>query len=262
MSASLVAEKLKRRREPLEPDEPPPPKKPASSFAAGDTVLGNFKGFGDWDEALIVGVGADGTYTLEYVDEGLIEEGVQASNIKPADSAGADSAPAPQAAAAAPTFAAGDTVLGNFKGLGDWDEAMIVGVGADGSYTLEYVDEGLIEEGVPAERITAADGAGADSAALALGGALATEEDGEEEEEEDDDDDDDERGRQRRRVHRLAPLDGPRPGYSSPPRRRASATTRTCRCSRATRRRSARRCASPRRRSPTGRWSSCARRRA
>ena len=66
MSASLVAEKLKRRREPIEPDEnPPPPKKPATSFAAGDTVLGNFKGFGDWDEALIVGVGADGTYTLE-----------------------------------------------------------------------------------------------------------------------------------------------------------------------------------------------------
>ena len=185
MSASLVAEKLKRRREPIEPDEPPPPpKKPASSFAAGDTVLGNFKGFGDWDEALIVGVGADGTYTLEYVDEGLIEEGVPPSNIKAADGAGS--------AAAAPTFAAGDTVLGNFKGLGDWDEAMIVGVGADGSYTLEYVDEGLIEEGVPAERITAADGAGADSAALALGGALATEEDGEEEEEDDDDDDEDE----------------------------------------------------------------------
>ena len=88
MSASLVAEKLKRRREPIEPDEPPPPpKKPASSFAAGDTVLGNFKGFGDWDEALIVGVGADGTYTLEYVDEGLIEEGVPASNIKAADGA-------------------------------------------------------------------------------------------------------------------------------------------------------------------------------
>ena len=212
MSASLVAEKLKRRREPIEPDEPPPPpKKPAASFAAGDTVLGNFKGFGDWDEALIVGVGADGTYTLEYVDEGLIEEGVLASNIKAADGAGAE-APFLAPTTAAPTFAAGDTVLGNFKGLGDWDEAMIVGVGADGSYTLEYVDEGLIEEGVPAERITAADGAGADSAALALGGALATEEDGEEEEEEDDDDDDDEadNGAEFIASRRWT---GPRPGY-------------------------------------------------
>ena len=139
MSASLVAEKLKRRREPIEPDEPPPPKKPASSFAAGDTVLGNFKGFGDWDEALIVGVGADGTYTLEYVDEGLIEEGV------------------------------------------------------------------------PAERITAADGAGADSAALALGGALATEEDGEEEEEDDDEDNDEaDNGAEFIASRRWT---GPRPGY-------------------------------------------------
>ena len=38
---------------------------------------------------------------------------------------------------------------GNFKGLGDWDEALIVGKNADGTYVLEYVDEGLIEENVP-----------------------------------------------------------------------------------------------------------------
>ena len=101
--------------------------------------------------------------------------------------------------------------MANFKGLGDWDEAMIVGVGADGSYTLEYVDEGLIEEGVPAERITAADGAGADSAALALGGALATEEDGEEEEEDDDEDNDEaDNGAEFIASRRWT---GPRPGY-------------------------------------------------
>ena len=49
-------------------------------------------------------------------------------------------------------------MLGNFKGLGDWDEALIVGVHADGTYTLEYTDEGLVEEHVPASRIMSAGG--------------------------------------------------------------------------------------------------------
>eukprot|EP00965_Chrysotila_dentata_P223929 6193884-Pleurochrysis_carterae.AAC.1 len=43
-------------------------------FKEGDTVLGNFKGLGDWDEAVVVGVNTDGTYVLDYVDEGLMEE--------------------------------------------------------------------------------------------------------------------------------------------------------------------------------------------
>ena len=51
-------------------------------------MLGNFKGLGDWDEALVVSVGADGTYVLEYVDEGLLEEGVLLKNIRPLDSGG------------------------------------------------------------------------------------------------------------------------------------------------------------------------------
>ena len=48
--------------------------RPASdcAFQPGDSVLGNFKGLGDWDEARWRH--ADGTYTLEYTDEGLVEE--------------------------------------------------------------------------------------------------------------------------------------------------------------------------------------------
>ena len=204
MSASLVAEKLKRRREPIEPDaSPPPPKKPASSFAAGDTVLGNFKGFGDWDEALIVGVGADGTYTLEYVDEGLIEEGVggeyQGRRRRRPVRRGADV----RGRRHRPRQLQGPRRLGRGDDCGRRRGRL---------YTLEYVDEGLIEEGVPAERVTAADGAGADSAALALGGALATEEDGEEEEEEEEEEDDDEadNGAEFIASRRWT---GPRPGY-------------------------------------------------
>ena len=34
-------------------------------FKEGETVMGNFKGLGDWEEALIVGIAPDGTYTLE-----------------------------------------------------------------------------------------------------------------------------------------------------------------------------------------------------
>ena len=48
--------------------------------------------------------------------------------------------------------------MGNFKGLGDWDEALVVGVHADGTYTLEYTDEGLVEEHVPASLIMSAGG--------------------------------------------------------------------------------------------------------
>ena len=47
----------------------------------------------------------------------------------------------------------------------DWDEALVVGKMADGTYVLEYVDEGLIEEGVPASRIAKAGGADAEASA-------------------------------------------------------------------------------------------------
>ena len=133
----------------------PPPGLPA--FQPGDSVLGNFKGLGDWDEALIVGVHADGTYTLEYPDEGLVEEHVPASCVRPASDEGGAAAEA-EAEAEAGVFRAGDSVMGNFKDLGDWDEALIVGVHADGTYTLEYTDEGLVEEHVPASRIMSAGG--------------------------------------------------------------------------------------------------------
>ena len=88
MAAAAAAAKLKLKRPaPSKPDAPPPEKKHAAStqsasqFQPGDSVLGNFKGLGDWEEALVVGVHADGTYTLEYTDEGLVEEHVPASRI-------------------------------------------------------------------------------------------------------------------------------------------------------------------------------------
>ena len=118
-------------------------------------MLGNFKGLGDWDEALIVGVHADGTYTLEYPDEGLVEEHVPASCVRPA---GDEAEASAEAAAEAGVFRPGDSVMGNFKDLGDWDEALVMGVHADGTYTLEYTDEGLVEQHVPASRIMGAGG--------------------------------------------------------------------------------------------------------
>ena len=70
----------------------------------------------DWDEALVVGKMADGTYVLEYVDEGLIEEGVPASRIRmPGEASGEE---AGDGEAAALTFSEGESVLGNFKDLG------------------------------------------------------------------------------------------------------------------------------------------------
>ena len=137
----------------LRPPGPPPGLSASAAFQPGDSVLGNFKGLGDWDEALVVGVHADGTYTLEYTDEGLVEEHVPASCVRPAGDEGEAAAEAE-----AGVFRAGDSVMGNFKDLGDWDEALIVGVHADGTYTLEYTDEGLVEEHVPASRIMSAGG--------------------------------------------------------------------------------------------------------
>jgi hypothetical protein len=146
-------------RPPGPPPNPPPGLRPPGpppglpAFQPGDSVLGNFKGLGDGDEALVVGVHADGTYTLEYPDEGLVEEHVPASCVRPASDEGEAAAEAE-----AGVFRAGDSVMGNFKDLGDWDEALVVGVHADGTYTLEYPDEGLVEEHVPASRIMSAGG--------------------------------------------------------------------------------------------------------
>ena len=81
-TAAAVAARLKLKKriapeadanEPHPPAAPSAPKLPPSppdtgDFAEGATVEGNFKGLGDWDEALIVGRNRDGTYTLEYVD--------------------------------------------------------------------------------------------------------------------------------------------------------------------------------------------------
>ena len=190
MAAAAARLKLGKRPAPSTADASPPEKKqaastqPASQFQPGDSVLGNFKGLGDWDEALIVGVHADSTYTLEYTDEGLVEEHVPASCVRPAappppgPPPGLGPPPAPPPGLrppgpppnpppglrppgpppGLPAFQPGDSVLGNFKGLGDWDEALVVGVHADGTYTLEYPDEGLVEEHVPASRIMSAGG--------------------------------------------------------------------------------------------------------
>ena len=168
MSAAIAARlKLKRGADQVPPPPAPEPKRAASdgpNIRAGDTVLGNFKGLAetdeDWEEALVVGSNADGTFVLEYVDEGLVEEGVPSERIRPMHAAAAS-------ASDAPTYAAGATVLGNFKGLGDWDEALIIDAAADGTYTLEYVDEGLIEESVPVERIAPIDGGDAEASAAA-----------------------------------------------------------------------------------------------
>ena len=63
-----------------------------------------------------MGKNADGTYVLEYVDEGLIEEGVPASRIRlPGEASGEE---AGDGEAAALTFSEGESVLGNFKDLG------------------------------------------------------------------------------------------------------------------------------------------------
>ena len=162
------AARLKLKRKPEAALAPvPEAKKPAlepepaaTAFREGETVEGNFKGFGDWDEALVAAVLPDGTYVLEYTDEGLIEEGVPPDRVRPfSDAAAPAGAGAPADAGA--SLRQGQTVLGNFKGLGDWDEALIIGKLPDGTYVLEYTDEGLIEEGVPADCIIASGGAGA-----------------------------------------------------------------------------------------------------
>ena len=172
--ATSVAARLKLKRTLEAPASEPAPKRselePMRPAAlAGDTVLGNFKGLAetdeDWEEAVIVSVAADGTYTLEYIEEGLIEKGVPINRIRTSASQTPRAGTAASSSNGA-TYAAGDTVLGNFKGLGDWDEALIVGVAANGTYTLEYVDEGLVEEGVPASRIAPMDGADAQAVAL------------------------------------------------------------------------------------------------
>eukprot|EP00965_Chrysotila_dentata_P118658 3922918-Pleurochrysis_carterae.AAC.1 len=68
-----------------------------------------------------------------------MEENVPASRVR-------KHAPAAASSGGEDRFTQGETVLGNFKGLGDWDEAVVVGVNADGTYVLDYVDEGLMEE--------------------------------------------------------------------------------------------------------------------
>eukprot|EP00962_Isochrysis_galbana_P005752 scaffold1553_cov132-Isochrysis_galbana.AAC.3 len=142
-----------------------PPAPTSDAFAEGEAVLGNFKGLGDWDEAVVVGVQPGGMYTLDYTDEGLIEENVPASRIQRAQGGGGVSG---SAAVAEEAFTEGEAVLGNFKGLGDWDEAVVVGVQPGGMYTLDYTDEGLIEENVPASRIMRSGVAGATDIAAAL----------------------------------------------------------------------------------------------
>ena len=146
----------------------------APGITEGATVLGNFKGLGNWDEALVVACLPDGTYVLEYVDEGLIEEGVPASRVKLPSNASAQNAQEEEGNdgnnAAPREFVEGETVLGNFKGFGDWDEALVVAC-SDGTYVLEYVDEGLIEERVPASRIEKMGGADAEAqVSMAAGG--------------------------------------------------------------------------------------------
>ena len=187
-SASAVAARLKLKRPAPAPSEselpsqsqlhrePPPPESAAApGITEGATVLGNFKGLGDWDEALVVACLPDGTYVLEYVDEGLIEEGVPASRVKLPSNTSAQNAQEEEGNdgndAVSREFVEGETVLGNFKGLGDWDEALVVACLPDGTYVLEYVDEGLIEERVPASRIEKMGGADAEAqASMAAGG--------------------------------------------------------------------------------------------
>ena len=221
--ASAVAARLKLKRSAPPSEEParaapsaplPPALVPSApvpatgGYSEGATVEGNFKGFGDWDEALIVGKNSDGTYTLEYVDEGLIEDSVDVSRIRlPQGDDGADDG-------APSSFAEGETVLGNFRGLGDWDEALILGKNPDGTYMLEYVDEGLIEKSVDVSRIAKAGSADAEAAAgislavddeeerlgaaYSAGGSAthappeANDDDGEEEEEDDDEEEEEE----------------------------------------------------------------------
>ena len=61
----------------------------------------------------MVGVNADGTYTVEYVDEGLVEEAVPESRIRRAGEAGE----AGEAGQSDVLYKAGETVMANFKGM-------------------------------------------------------------------------------------------------------------------------------------------------
>tara|TARA_B110001452_G_scaffold7052_1_gene6342 strand:- start:398 stop:1879 length:1482 start_codon:yes stop_codon:yes gene_type:complete len=189
---------------PASAEEPPPQKKQRTGFEPGESCLGNFKALGDWDEAVVVGANADGTYTLEYTDEGLLEENVPPSCVR---TAAGDAAAEDEAAPPAEVFHLNESCMANFRGLGDWDEAVVVGVNPDGTYTVEYTDEGLVEQNVPADRMMRSGGGDAMSLAMQQGwqedaqddndvtkvattAALgAGEDDAEEEEEEEDDDD-------------------------------------------------------------------------
>ncbi|KAL1528896.1 hypothetical protein AB1Y20_010218 [Prymnesium parvum] len=139
------------------------------TYREGETVLGNFKGMGDWDEALVVGILPNGNYVLEYTDEGLLEEDVPASRV--AKAGGGVNVGEVEGEGA--TYTQGETVLGNFKGMGDWDEALVVGILPNGNYVLEYTDEGLIEEDVPASRVAKAGAADALASAAMSGGGAA-----------------------------------------------------------------------------------------
>ena len=46
--------------------------------------------------------------------------------------------PAEDEAPLAELFRLNESCMVNFRGLGDWDEALVVGVNADGMYTVEY----------------------------------------------------------------------------------------------------------------------------
>ena len=130
MAAAAAAARLKLKRS--TPGDPPPLKKQAVEpervgFEPGESVLGNFKALGDWDEAIVVGVHTDGSYTLEYTDEGLIEENVPPSCVRPAtgDAAaeGGGALPAEDEAALAELFRLNESCMADFRGFGDWDEA-------------------------------------------------------------------------------------------------------------------------------------------
>ena len=50
-------------------------------------------------------------------------------------------------------YEVGETVMANFQALSDWAEALIMDIGPNETFTLEYIDGGATEESVPASRI-------------------------------------------------------------------------------------------------------------
>merc|ERR1719233_2043853 len=99
--------------------------KSSGFFEVGSVVSSKYRD-GQYHNALVLGVNRNGTYRLQYLDDGLEVKSQPAANIKPDV-----------------YFKKGDRVQGQFRGI--WHEVRIVdgSRGAtDGTYQVEWLDSG------------------------------------------------------------------------------------------------------------------------